>query len=90
MYNDNKRISASEINKFTYCPYQWYYIRKYGQKYIAERFRQLNPDYEPNVQNKFVAGNNFHKFYRLKYTLKRVAIMLLILAAIFFVYRSNF
>lgn len=86
MYNNNERISASEINKFTYCPYQWYYERKYGTKYIRQKFRKANPDYFFDKENKFLSGNHFHKFYRMKYMIKRVAIIILILATIFFVY----
>ena len=32
MDNSSKTISAGEINKFVYCPYQWYYQRLYGNK----------------------------------------------------------
>lgn len=24
-------LSAHELNKYTYCPYQWYYEKKYGR-----------------------------------------------------------
>lgn len=87
MYNDSEKVSASEINKFTYCPYQWYYERKYGAKYIRQRFRDLNPDYISDKESKFSRGNSFHKFYRFKYILKRMAIVILILTIIFFIYR---
>ena len=30
--NASLKISANEINRFVYCPYQWYYRRYYGQK----------------------------------------------------------
>ena len=36
MYNDKETISANEINKFAYCPYQWYYERLYGRKKLRE------------------------------------------------------
>lgn len=31
-HNDNERISASEINKFLFCNYSWYYVRVYGSQ----------------------------------------------------------
>lgn len=38
--NDSEWISASDINKYSYCPYQWYYERKYGQREIARLARE--------------------------------------------------
>ena len=29
----HKKLSANEINRFIYCPYQWYYGRYYGKYY---------------------------------------------------------
>ena len=34
---DDKTISASEINRYLYCNYQWYYERKHG---VAQLRRQ--------------------------------------------------
>ena len=28
---ERETISAHEINKYDYCPYQWYYERLYGR-----------------------------------------------------------
>ena len=28
---DRTTISASEVNRYTYCPYQWYFERYYGR-----------------------------------------------------------
>ncbi len=35
-----KPISASEINRFAYCPYQWYYERVYGKKELLRLRRE--------------------------------------------------
>ena len=37
MKTERKTISPSEINKFVYCNYQWYYHKKYG----GAKLRQL-------------------------------------------------
>ncbi|MDE6182043.1 MAG: PD-(D/E)XK nuclease family protein, partial [Eubacteriales bacterium] len=42
MHNDNEKISANEINKYSFCPYQWYYERLYGAKYIREKQKERN------------------------------------------------
>lgn len=68
MYNDSDEISASEINKFSYCPYQFYYGRKYGQKYIKEiRDEYLKEiGYTDKSKSNFVKGNEFHNNYNTK------------------------
>ncbi len=33
---DRTTISASEVNRYTYCPYQWYYERYYGRSKLFE------------------------------------------------------
>jgi len=35
-------ISAHEVNKFTYCPHQWYYERAYGAKALRTAYRERN------------------------------------------------
>ncbi len=33
---DRTTISASEVNRYTYCPYQWYFERYYGRNKLFE------------------------------------------------------
>lgn len=86
MYNDSERISAGEINKFTYCPYQWYYERLYGKKFIMQKVKELNPDYISYADNKFSRGNRFHKYFRIKYVLRCVALIIFTLATVIFLF----
>ncbi len=65
LFNDSTIISANEINKFVYCPYQWYYERAYGKKHIRMLYNQRNerlglPD---SLQSNFVKGQAFHNKY---------------------------
>ena len=39
---DDYTISAHEVNKFTYCPHQWYYERVYGAKALRKAYRERN------------------------------------------------
>jgi len=78
----NKYISASEINQYLYCPYQWYYEKKYGHKYINELREKSGVKSE---LNNFKKGIEYHEKYykdivRLKY--KKIAIAILIIAAL--------
>ncbi len=52
-------FSASELNKFTYCNYSWYYERiklkpKYNKKYTNNNSQ---------IKQNFKKGINFHKDY---------------------------
>lgn len=82
----NKYISASDINKFIHCPYQWYYEKQYGQKAINDMFRELHPG-SANI-SKMEQGRRFHRNYltiwRLKVALCCVAIVIIFVAALYF------
>jgi CRISPR/Cas system-associated exonuclease Cas4 (RecB family) len=62
MYNNSEKISASEISKYAYCPYSWYYERLYGRRHIRklylERLEELNLTDEIGI--KFAKGRDFH------------------------------
>ena len=68
MYNKSENISASEINKFVYCPYQWYYERFYGQKKILEilkskKEKKIKRQNYNLSENKFVKGKSSIIYY---------------------------
>lgn len=72
MENPKKTLTPNEINKFCYCPYQWYYERLYGTKELRrlaqERNRQLG--LTDTRQSLFQKGlqehNRVHFVYRLR------------------------
>ncbi len=73
MYNNDEKISASEINKYCYCEYSWYYERLYGKKYIRERHKERNDKLEFRYVtiNNFKRGIEFHDKFHDKYINKR-------------------
>ncbi|SNX54555.1 hypothetical protein [Thermoanaerobacterium sp. RBIITD] len=78
----NKYISASEINQYMYCPYQWYYEKKYGHKYINELRDKI--DTKPELSN-FKKGMEYHeKYYKdiifIRY--KKIAIWIFVILAL--------
>ena len=93
-------ISASEINKFIYCPYQWYYERTYGRRFILEQKNKnkklklrvkhnKNFNTKRNLDNNFLRGNKFHREFRKKYTRarnKKIILFLLSLVIFFLGY----
>ena len=78
---DRKTISAHELNKYAYCPYQWYYERLYGRKELRRRYQERNERLQlhDHLESKFVAGEKYHQrsFRMLKW--KRLAWRLLVL-----------
>lgn len=83
--NKNKRFSPSELNRFTYCPYQWYYERLYGRKKLMELFKEKNGNSHGSGNSPIAYGNKFHKNYYLIYRVKNILRIILVMAIIFFI-----
>ncbi len=78
---DRKTISAHELNKYAYCPYQWYYERLYGRKELRRRYQERNErlQLEDHLQSQFVAGERHHRRSFLMLKWKRMGWKLLII-----------
>lgn len=82
------KLTANEINRYIYCPYQWYYGKKYGQKVLKEKQKALaHPS--PARESHFKKGLRFHHHYYRAYRIKRllqgigiIAILLVILGRV--------
>lgn len=79
MKKEEIKISANEINRYVYCPYQWYYGKVYGQKVLKEKYKALNRG-EHHDHGNFKKGLRFHKAYYRSYRIKRGLTIVLILA----------
>ncbi len=97
MDNKSEVVSANEINKFLHCPYQWYYERYYGKKYILLAYKNKKPKVKVNkkkkklntTMNNFARGRKFHSEYlenEYKYRAKiRQRVKVLIISALIFI-----
>ncbi len=65
MDNDSEIISANEINKYTYCPYQFYYERLYGRKKISAIRKEMLEDlgYTDTSKSNLKRGLDYHNDY---------------------------
>ncbi|MCI1930596.1 MAG: helix-turn-helix domain-containing protein [Clostridia bacterium] len=79
-------VTANEINKFCYCPYQWYYERVYGRKELSLMKKELNSELgltDSRLSN-FKKGSEFHS--RVKFNrwlkVKKIALILFIILLI--------
>lgn len=95
MYNERKTVSANEINKFSYCPYQWYYERLYGRKKLRELEKERNerlglPDAR---MSNLVDGFNYHDgvrfFTSIAPAIIKIAIPVIIVLAVIFWVKVN-
>lgn len=81
--NSRTTISASEINRFTYCNYQWYYERLYGSKQLRELKGERNKKIGvENTYSNFKRGTNFHNEGYRKMMARRKLIRVCIIAIV--------
>lgn len=81
MKNPKQTISASEVNKYLHCPYQWYYERYYGRKYLTQAKNAFNEALgremlHPSDQF-FSKGRAFHDNYGKPSFLRRLGMLVL-------------
>ena len=60
---ERKTLSAHEISKFDYCPYQWYYERLYGRKELRRLYVERNTrlNLEDSLASEFRKGEKYHR-----------------------------
>lgn len=81
MKNSKTRISANEINRFVYCPYQWYYKRYYGTSELNQKYKELGIESSLH-ESHFVKGLNHHKKYYVQYRMKKIIQILILIGII--------
>lgn len=60
---ERKTLSAHEISKYDYCPYQWYYERLYGRKELRRLYVERNArlNLEDSLASEFRKGEKYHR-----------------------------
>jgi len=71
-------ISAGEVNKYCYCPKQWYYTRVFGEKELRARYKELYPERTGQNQS-FARGRDFHEKYAGREKTRRVLRWMIVL-----------
>ncbi len=85
MKKEDKPISASELNRYSYCPYQWYYERLYGMKELRRLYQERNErlGLTDKAAGNFMRGLEHHRksYRRLRWRtrLRRFAAVLVTL-----------
>lgn len=72
---ERKTISAHELNKYAYCPYQWYYERLYGRKELRLLYHERNERLalEDSLASQFRKGERYHRRSYFWLKLRRLA-----------------
>lgn len=95
MENNKKTITANEINKFCYCPYQWYYERYYGRNELRRLSREKHEEIgtNNNTESNFDRGNKHHDkiylLYKLKITIIKILVVAAMILAIYVIVKVN-
>ena len=78
---ERKTLSAHEISKYDYCPYQWYYERLYGRKELRRRYVERNTrlNLEDSLASEFRKGEKYHRRSYLLLKFKRMFWKLIII-----------
>ena len=71
---ERKTLSAHEISKYDYCPYQWYYERLYGRKELRRLYVERNTrlNLEDSLASEFRKGEKYHRRSYLLLKFKRM------------------
>lgn len=78
---ERKTLSAHEISKYDYCPYQWYYERLYGRKELRRLYVERNKrlHLEDSLASEFRKGEKYHRRSYLILKFKRMLWKLLVI-----------
>ena len=78
---ERKTLSAHEISKYDYCPYQWYYERLYGRKELRKLYVERNTrlNLEDSMASEFRKGEKYHRRSYLLLKFKRMLWKLMVL-----------
>ena len=85
---ERKTLSAHEISKYDYCPYQWYYERLYGRKELRRLYVERNErlHLEDSLASEFRKGEKYHRrsylLLKAKRVVWKVAVLLFVAAAV--------
>ncbi len=84
MKKEKLMISANEINRFVYCPYQWYYKKTYGESNLSKQYKAMHQTHSGH-ESFYAKGTQYHHQYHRRYQLNKILIgivIVLILATI--------
>ena len=81
------RISANELNRFMYCPDQWYYKRVYGAKALTEMYQVLDLEHSEHSEH-FTKGMKHHASYHFKYRIVKVIRIIVIIGILLLIFKG--
>jgi len=88
-------LSPSEINRYLFCNYQWYYERKYGAAELRRRKKEhleelgVTPNEDGPIQRGLVFHARFGRRRRLKLIYIWLRAVILVVLFLYFLWTSG-
>ncbi|MDA3731452.1 hypothetical protein PBV87_08175 [Niameybacter massiliensis] len=87
MKKSSTRISANELNRFMYCPNQWYYKRVYGAKSLTQMYEALDIEHSEHTEH-FTKGMKHHTSYHFRYRIMKVIRIIILIGLLILIFKG--
>lgn len=87
MKKSSTRISANELNRFMYCPNQWYYKRVYGVKSLTQMYEALDIEHSEHTEH-FTKGMKHHTSYHFRYRIMKVIRIIILIGLVILIFKG--
>lgn len=87
MKKSSTRISANELNRFMYCPNQWYYKRVYGAKSLTQMYEALDIEHSEHTEH-FTKGMKHHTSYHFRYRIMKVIRIIILIGLVILIFKG--
>lgn len=87
MKKSSTRISANELNRFMYCPNQWYYKRVYGAKSLTQMYEALDIEHSEHTEH-FTKGMKHHTSYHSRYRIMKVIRIIILIGLLILIFKG--
>ncbi|WP_053984133.1 hypothetical protein [Niameybacter massiliensis] len=87
MKKSSTRISANELNRFMYCPNQWYYKRVYGAKSLTQMYEALDIEHSEHTEY-FTKGMKHHTSYHFRYRIMKVIRIIILIGLLILIFKG--
>lgn len=87
MKKSSTRISANELNRFMYCPNQWYYKRVYGAKSLTQMYEALDIEHSEHTEH-FTKGMKHHTSYHFRYRILKVIRIIILMGLLILIFKG--
>lgn len=87
MENEEEYISATDINKYTYCPFSLYYEKTYGVEHLRTLKKEYNlaNNFTNTSDDNFARGRDYHEKFKIKNSWSILIFIIIVIIAFFYI-----